>query len=121
MRDKHVALVDTDAVLTGIMARACAEFGGRTSVWPNCGKIDALPDGCHGLIAGGAARDLARISSLADVADACRSGAFAQIVVVLRLTDGRIGGGKTRWMARPIHEDYVLAALSAAMAEEPVG
>lgn len=121
LRDKHIAVVDPGAVLTEILTRACAEFGGRTSLWPDYGMVGDLPRDCHGLVVGGAANDLARVFSIEDVADFRRSSICPQIVVIHRLTDGKIidrAGAKLRWMAWPIHEDFVLAALAAAMTRE---
>lgn len=121
LRNKHIAVVDIDAGVTGILARACTKLGGRTTVWPDYGVIGALPGDCHGLIAGGATSVLARIFSLVDIADARRDAVHPQIVVIHRLTDGRLGDAadaKARWMAWPVHEDYVLAALSATLARD---
>ncbi|MCZ8122207.1 MAG: hypothetical protein O9277_02160 [Magnetospirillum sp.] len=120
-RDRYIALIDVDAAQTGILAMACAEFGGRTSVWSDYAKIDTLPGECHGLIVRGCTVQLARIFPLADIVGARSGGVPAQVVVIHRLTDGAIGDGaraNARWMARPIHEDYVLAALSAAMSRD---
>lgn len=121
LRGKHIAVVDPGAVLTGIVARACAEFGGRTSLWPDYGMVGDLPRDCHGLVVGGAANELARVFFIEDVADLRRGFDCPQIVVIHRLNDGKIvdrACAKSRWMAWPIHEDYVLAALAAAMTRD---
>lgn len=112
LRGKHIAVVDTDAVLAGLVARACAEFGGWTTIWSDYGQIGALPGECHGLITGGPANALARLFSLADM----QGGLSDRQIVVVRGLTGGAGGARMRWLARPIHEDYVLTALSAAMA-----
>lgn len=115
---KHIAVVDVDAVLTATMVQACVEFGGRASVRSDYGEFGALRGECHGLIVGGTADELARIFKIVDIAQAHAGGA-PKFFVIQALTDGNIGDdARARWMARPVHEDYVLAALSAAMTRD---